>query len=100
MKKEKILIIGAGGQLGSELTQALWAQHGKENVIATDIKEPQGVLASGHFEILNVLDQQQLSGLIKKNGFTQIYLLAAVLSATGEKNPRLAWQLNMDGLIS
>jgi nucleoside-diphosphate-sugar epimerase len=100
MKKEKILIIGAGGQLGSELTQGLWAQHGKENVIATDIKEPQGILASGNFEILNVLDHQQLSDLIRKNGFTQIYLLAAVLSATGEKNPRLAWQLNMDGLIS
>lgn len=100
MKKEKILVIGAGGQLGSELTQGLWAQHGKENVIATDVREPQGILASGNFEILNVLDQQQLSELIKKNKFTQIYLLAAMLSATGEKNPRLAWQLNMDGLIS
>jgi nucleoside-diphosphate-sugar epimerase len=99
MKKEKILIIGAGGQLGSELTQGLWALYGKENVIATDIKAPQGVLATGNFEILDVLNHQQLSDLIWKNQFTQIYLLAAVLSATGEKNPRLAWQLNMDGLI-
>jgi nucleoside-diphosphate-sugar epimerase len=99
MKKQKILIIGAGGQLGSELTQGLWALYGKENVIATDIKAPQGVLASGNFEILDVLNHQQLSDLIWKNKFTQVYLLAAVLSATGEKNPRLAWQLNMDGLI-
>jgi nucleoside-diphosphate-sugar epimerase len=99
MKREKILVIGAGGQLGSELTQGLWAMHGKENVIATDIKEPQGVLSSGNFELLNVLNHDQLNALVKKNQFTQIYHLAAVLSATGEKNPRLAWQLNMDGLI-
>ena len=49
MKKEKILVIGAGGQLGSELTQGLWKYHGKENVIATDIKEPQGILSAGKF---------------------------------------------------
>lgn len=99
MKKEKILVIGAGGQLGSELTQGLWGLYGKENVIATDIKAPQGVLASGNFEILDVLQQSQLTTLIQKNNFTQIYHLAAVLSATGEKNPKLAWRLNMDGLI-
>jgi nucleoside-diphosphate-sugar epimerase len=99
MKKEKILVTGAGGQLGSELTQGLWGLYGKENVIATDIKEPQGVLATGNFEILDVLQQKQLSTLIQKNDITQVYHLAAVLSATGEKNPKLAWQLNMDGLI-
>lgn len=99
MKKEKILVIGAGGQLGSELTQGLWGLYGKENVIATDIKAPQGVLATGNFEILDVLQQNQLTTLIQKNNFTQIYHLAAVLSATGEKNPKLAWHLNMDGLI-
>jgi nucleoside-diphosphate-sugar epimerase len=99
MKKEKILVTGAGGQLGSELTQGLWGLYGKENVIATDIKEPQGVLATGNFEILDVLQQKQLSTLIQKNSITQVYHLAAVLSATGEKNPKLAWQLNMDGLI-
>ncbi|HYG17324.1 MAG TPA: NAD-dependent epimerase/dehydratase family protein, partial [Ohtaekwangia sp.] len=99
MKKERILVIGAGGQLGSELTQGLWDVHGKENVIATDIKAPQGILASGNFEILDVLQHQQVSAFIQKNDFTQIYHLAAVLSATGEKNPKLAWQLNMDGLI-
>ncbi len=99
MVNQKILVIGAGGQLGSELTQGLWKLHGKENVVATDIKGPEGVLGNGEFEILDVLKRDNLSALIKKNRFTQIYHLAAVLSATGEKNPKLAWQLNMDGLV-
>jgi nucleoside-diphosphate-sugar epimerase len=99
MKKHKILIIGAGGQLGSELTQGLWEIYGKENVIATDIKDPQGILSQGKFEILDVLKEKQLFEFIRKNEITQIYHLAAVLSATGEKNPKFAWHLNMDGLI-
>lgn len=99
MKKHKILVIGAGGQLGSELTQGLWNLYGKENVIATDIKDPQGILAQGNFEILDVLKQKPLFDFIKKNEITQVYHLAAVLSATGEKNPKFAWHLNMDGLV-
>lgn len=99
MGKEKILVIGAGGQLGSELTQGLWKLHGKENVLATDIKAPEGILASGNFDLLDVLNLKQLQTLIEKFGVTQIYHLAAVLSATGEKNPAFAWKLNMDGLI-
>ncbi len=99
MKKHKILIIGAGGQLGTELTQGLWNLYGKENVIATDIKDPQGILSQGNFEILDALKQKQLFDFIKKNNITQIYHLAAVLSATGEKNPKFAWNLNMDSLI-
>ncbi len=99
MKKQKILVIGAGGQLGSELTQALWQLYGKEHVIATDIKDPQGILSQGNFEILDVLKQKTLVDLIQKNEVTQIYHLAAVLSASGEKNPKFAWHLNMDGLI-
>ncbi len=99
MKKHKILIIGAGGQLGSELTQGLWQIYGKENVIATDIKDPQGILAQGNFEILDVLKEKALFEFIKKNNVTQIYHLAAVLSATGERNPKFAWHLNMDGLV-
>jgi nucleoside-diphosphate-sugar epimerase len=95
----KILVIGAGGQLGSELTQALWNRYDKSNVIATDIKDPGGILAQGRFEILDVLNKQVLFEFIRKNGITQIYHLAAVLSATGEKNPKFAWHLNMDGLI-
>lgn len=99
MKKHKILVIGAGGQLGTELTQGLWDLYGSENVIATDIKDPQGILAQGNFEILDVLKQKNLFEFIKKNKITQIYHLAAVLSATGEKNPKFAWHLNMDGLV-
>ena len=100
MGRQKILVIGAGGQLGSELTQGLWRLFGKENVIAADIKGPEGILGDGDFEILDVLNREKLSALIQKNKFTQIYHLAAVLSATGEKNPNLAWHLNMDGLIN
>jgi nucleoside-diphosphate-sugar epimerase len=99
MKTQKILVIGAGGQLGSELTQGLWNLYGKENVIATDIKPAQGILATGNFEILDVLNQKNLYTFIQKNNITQIYHLAAVLSATGEKNPKFAWHLNMDSLI-
>ena len=100
MKSQKILVIGAGGQLGSELTQGLWKLYGKENVIASDIKEPQGILSEGRFEIIDVLSQKNLFAFIKSNAITQIYHLAAILSATGEKNPKFAWHLNMDGLMS
>jgi nucleoside-diphosphate-sugar epimerase len=99
MGKEKILVIGAGGQLGSELTQGLWKLYKKENVIATDIKDPKGILTQGNFEILDVLKQKALFEFIRKNDVTQIYHLAAILSATGEKNPKFAWHLNMDGLV-
>ena len=72
MTKQKILVIGAGGQLGSELTQGLWRLHGKENVIATDIKGPEGILGEGGFEILDVLNREKLKALIQKNKFSQI----------------------------
>ena len=99
MKQQKILVIGAGGQLGSELTQGLWNLYGQENVIATDIRQSQGILKDGRFEILDVLNQKALFEFVQKNNITQIYHLAAVLSATGEKNPKFAWHLNMDSLI-
>lgn len=99
MKKESILVTGAGGQLGSELIRGLWNFYGKENIIATDIREPKGILADANFEILDVLKPAELIALLKKHKFTQIYHLAAVLSASGEKNPRNAWQLNMESLL-
>jgi nucleoside-diphosphate-sugar epimerase len=99
MKQQKILVIGAGGQLGSELTQGLWRLYGKENVIATDIKPGTGVLTEGRFELLDALNLKALYEFIQKNEITQIYHLAAVLSATGEKNPKFAWNLNMNSLI-
>ncbi len=99
MKKEKILVIGAGGQLGTELIQGFWKVYGKDRIIATDIKEPQGILAQGNFELLDVMKPKQLQALLQKNKFTQLYHLAAVLSASGEKNPKSAWRLNMESLI-
>jgi nucleoside-diphosphate-sugar epimerase len=99
MKKEKILVIGAAGQLGTELIDGLWRFYGKEHVVASDIKEPQGILAEGNFEILDVMKPKKLETILQKGEFTQVYHLAAVLSATGEKNPKSAWRLNMESLI-
>jgi nucleoside-diphosphate-sugar epimerase len=99
MKQQKVLVIGAGGQLGAELTQGLRNLHGKDNVIATDIKHNPGALGDGRFEVLDVLNLKALFEFVQKNEVTQIYHLAAILSATGEKNPKFAWHLNMDGLI-
>jgi nucleoside-diphosphate-sugar epimerase len=77
----------------------LWDAFGKNNVIASDVKIPKGEVAKGNFEILDVLDRKKLDDFIRKNQFTHIYHLAAVLSATGEKDPDFAWRLNMDGLL-
>ncbi|MCW3122358.1 MAG: NAD-dependent epimerase [Flavipsychrobacter sp.] len=101
MKQEKILIVGAGGQIGVELTLALRKVYGTDNVIATDIKEAHPLLKdSGPYAILNAMDAAATHALVKKEGITQIYLLAALLSATGEKNPHKAWEINMQSLIS
>lgn len=101
MPGETILLIGASGQIGAELTMFLRSVHGDSNVIATDIKQPEGELfESGPFEILNVLDKERLAELTDKYKPTQLYNMAAMLSATGEKFPQKAWQLNMDGLIN
>jgi len=99
MKKTKVLLIGAGGQLGSELTQGLWSLHGIDNVISSDIKDPQGILKEGRFEKLDVMQKDKLFELIKTNEITQVYHLAALLSATGELDPRWAWKLNMESLL-
>ncbi len=96
MKKTKVLLIGAGGQLGSELTQGLWRIYGQENVIASDIKDAQGILKEGPYEKFDVMQRDKLFELLKKNEITQVYHLAALLSATGEKDPRWAWKLNME----
>lgn len=98
--KKKILIIGAGGQIGSELTDTLRAQLGAESVVASDIRENESLSAGGPFRILNVMDKKALYDLIQEEGITQIYNLAALLSATGEKNPEFAWKLNMEGLLN
>ncbi len=101
MLGETILLIGASGQIGAELTMLLRSQYGNSNVVAADIKIPVGELAeSGPFEELNVLDRNRIAELADKYKLTQIYNMAAMLSATGEKFPQKAWQLNMDGLIN
>lgn len=100
MGKSKVLVTGAVGQLGSELVQALWQLHGKENIIASDIKTPTENLDVGCFEVLDVLQAPAIAKLVEKHGVTQIYHLAAILSASGEKNPRFAWHLNMESLIN
>jgi nucleoside-diphosphate-sugar epimerase len=95
--RESILVIGSNGQIGTELVEALRQIHGKEQVIACDIREPQTV--TGPFEQVNVLDQENLRSLFEKYQPTQVYLLAAMLSAVGEQMPKKAWELNMDGLL-
>jgi nucleoside-diphosphate-sugar epimerase len=100
MKKTKILITGAGGQLGSELTQALRNIYGQDAVITSDIKKAEGILAEGPHEKFDVMNNEQLLKIISKHEITQIYHLAALLSATGEKDPMFAWQLNMNSLLS
>ena len=97
---DKILVIGASGQLGSELTHALCQRHGENQVIAADIKPNPTAALPAQFETLDVLDSQRLSQLIDKHRITQIYHLAAMLSAAGEKNPEFAWKLNVNGLLN
>ncbi len=98
MSKEKILVIGANGQIGAVLTNALRDQFGTANVIATDIRD--GALQDGIFEILDVLDAAALANLIEKHHITQVYHLAAILSAKGEANPLKTWDINMNGLFN
>lgn len=97
---EKVLVIGANGQLGSELTEALREKWGMANVIATDIRAPRQVAEGERFELLDAMDKAALYKLVEREGISQIYHLAAVLSATGEKNPHFAWKLNMDSLFN
>ena len=95
---EKVLIIGAGGQIGVELTAELSKIYGHKNVIPSDLKEP-AVATENPFEKLDALDGKALFEIVKKHGITHVYHLAAMLSATGEQNPMFAWKLNMESLF-
>lgn len=97
--QERILVIGANGQIGSELVEALAAQHGAHNVIAADIS-PNNLYNAARYTTLNVLDKAALAALVATEEITQVYQLAAMLSATGEAAPLKAWTLNMDGLLN
>jgi nucleoside-diphosphate-sugar epimerase len=95
-----ILIIGACGQIGSELTQKLRESYGNDNVIASDIREgKEDLMNSGPFEILDATDKEEILKIVQKYKVTQVYLMAAMLSATGEKYPQKAWDLNMNSLL-
>ena len=101
MIKEKILVIGASGQIGVELTMALRKLYGNTNVIASDLREQNPLLeGTGPYVSLDVMNKEMLHVQVIRQNITQIYLLAAILSATGEKNPGLAWNLNMQGLLN
>ena len=101
MVKERILVIGASGQIGVELTLALRKIYGDANVIASDLREENELLkGSGPYVSLDVMNKEMLHVQVIRQGITQIYLLAAILSATGEKNPNLAWSLNMQSLLN
>ncbi|MET0299844.1 MAG: NAD-dependent epimerase/dehydratase family protein [Flavitalea sp.] len=101
MIKEKILVIGASGQIGVELTLGLRKIYGNANVVASDLREENELLkGTGPYVSIDVMNKEMLHVQIIRQNVTQIYLLAAILSATGEKNPNLAWNLNMQGLLN
>lgn len=98
---EKIIVLGSNGQIGTELVTALRKTYSEDNVIACDIRRPDyDIKNSGPFEFVNVLEKDTLNDIFQKYKPTQVYLLAALLSATGEQNPKLAWDLNMNGLLN
>ncbi len=98
MGKDVILVTGANGQIGGVLTKALREAFGEQRVIATDIRKPE--FPNAPFEILDILNKERLIQLIQKYKVTQIYHLAAILSAKGELNPQFAWRVNMEGLFN
>ena len=101
MANERILVIGASGQIGVELTLALRGVYGNNQVVAADLREMNPLLeGTGPYVSLDVMNKEMLHVQVIRQNITQIYLLAAILSATGEKNPALAWSLNMQGLLN
>jgi len=101
MIKEKILVIGACGQIGVELTLELRKIYGGANVVASDLRAENELLkGTGPYVSLDVMNKEMLHVQVIRQNITQIYLLAAILSATGEKNPNLAWHLNTQSLLN
>jgi nucleoside-diphosphate-sugar epimerase len=99
--ENRILVLGASGQIGTELTQKLRELYGNSNVIASDIKNgSEEMMASGPFEVLDATDKESILQAIQKHQINKVYLLAAMLSATAEKFPQKAWDLNMNSLLA
>ena len=95
MAETKILVTGALGQLGSELVDALRVEYGENNVVPSDIRPANQT----NFEVLDVMDKSEIHRIVDKYNITQIYHLAAMLSAKGEEVPSFAWRLNMESLV-
>lgn len=93
-----ILVLGAGGQVGSELVEKLRAKHGKDKVVATDVRELEN--QNGPFEVLNALDKEKLHDIVERYKIEEVYHLVALLSATAEKQPEFGWKLNMETLFT
>ncbi|HQV00402.1 MAG TPA: NAD-dependent epimerase/dehydratase family protein, partial [Bacteroidia bacterium] len=101
MSKETVLVLGSSGQIGTDLVHALRNIYGNDNVIAADLKaQPIAIGQAGPFEFIDVLDAVKISETINKYKVTQVYLLAALLSATAEQKIKSAWRLNMEGLFN
>ncbi|MBK8955106.1 MAG: NAD-dependent epimerase/dehydratase family protein [Saprospiraceae bacterium] len=98
MDRTKVLVLGANGQVGSVLVEALRKKWGNDQVISSDLREPSH--ATGPFEIINVVDAESIKNAVLKYGVTQIYHLAAILSARGEQDPMNTWNINMQGLLN
>ncbi|MBL4625169.1 MAG: NAD-dependent epimerase/dehydratase family protein [Flavobacteriales bacterium] len=99
--QEKILVVGASGQIGTELVLELRNRLGNDTIVASDIKTPNyDVMEGGPFEFLDILDKNALLKIVQKHNIKQVYQLAALLSATAEQNPMFAWKLNMEGLFN
>jgi nucleoside-diphosphate-sugar epimerase len=100
-RDEKILVVGACGQIGVELTLQLRKNYGEGVVIASDLREEHPLLkGTGPYVSLDIMNKETFHVLVLRYNITQVYLLAAILSATGEKNPLLAWHVNMQSLLN
>lgn len=100
MQQERTLVLGSAGQIGTDLVEELRRIYGDSNVIATDIKDqPESFKAKGPFIMADVMDAGSVHKIIRENNVTQVYLLAALLSAIAENKPKAAWKLNMEGLF-
>ncbi len=97
---KNILIIGAGGQIGSELTTYLRSYYGNSHVVATDVRECKSLGEDGPFEVVNALDPTSIASTVARYNIDSIFNLVALLSAVGEKNPQMAWNVNMGALMN
>lgn len=97
---KRILIVGAGGQIGSELTTYLRKIYGDANVVATDVRECKALAEQGPFEVLDALDMAAMASVVSRYRIDTIFNLVALLSAVGEKNPQLAWKINIGALTN